>query len=429
MVISHKLAQKIKRSPQTPGIYIYKNAIGEVLYVGKAINLKKRLLYYTKDEKDMIPKTALFLEQAASLNWIEVKSELEALLLEMNLIRTLKPKYNSVNKDDKRPLFVHITNDEYPRVKTARIEISGTGDYIGPFPSSKKLKSILRSLRRIFPFCTCGTKRKKPCMYADLGLCNPSPFSIKNKIEAKQYRSNITKIKYFLRGNVNKVLKLLEVEMNQNVKQLKFEKAQNLKEQINAINELLISQHHIGEYLNNEAISNNLQSSQHNSLAQFLGLNQMERIEGYDIANTSGTNSTASMVVFINGHSDTSQYRKFKVIRVSGPNDAQMIYDTLKRRFNHPEWNFPQLILVDGGKAQVSAAVKAIKQSNLNIPVIGLAKRFEQIIVPQYPGYKVITPPLDSPYLTLLRAVRDEAHRFTTTYHKKLRLKSMLKNK
>lgn len=425
MVIRAHLARKIASAPETPGIYIFKDKAGAVLYVGKAINLKKRLHYYTKDRSDLYAKTALFLGKAERLNWIVVSSELESLLLEMNLIRTLKPKYNSASKDDKRPLFIHITNDEYPRVKTARLEIPGTGEYFGPFPSSQKLKLIMKRLRHIFPYCSCSPQRKTPCMYADLGLCDPSPSAIKTKEEAKRYHSNIIRLKLFLRGKIGKVVKILEKEMKMYAKNLEYEKAHKTKMQINAVQELLSMNHNIADYLKDSLVENHLRESQNKELALFLGLEKVHRIEGYDIANTSGTNATASMVVFSNGIADKSEYRKFKITKIKGVNDPLMIYHTLSRRLTHPEWPKPDVILVDGGKTQVRAAVRALEEAGENVRVVGLAKRFEQIVLPKNGSYLVVTPPMDSPYLTLLRAVRDEAHRFTTTYHKKLRQKEM----
>jgi excinuclease ABC subunit C len=429
MVIRKALAAKIATAPQVPGVYIFKDRAGVVLYVGKAINLRKRLQYYAKDRKDLYAKTALFLEKTERLNWIVVNSELESLLLEMNLIRSLKPKYNAASKDDKRPLLVHISNDRYPRVRTARIEIPGTGDYFGPFPSSQKLRIIMKRLRRIFPYCSCTTHRKTPCMYADLGLCDPSPAAITTAEDARQYRKNITRLKLFLGGKISNVIAVLKKEMKGYSEKFEFEKAQKAKEQIQAIEELLVSSHSISEYLKDTLVRDHLRKAQNDNLAQFLGLSSVERIEGYDVANTAGTNPTASMVVFTNGIPDSSEYRKFKITMIKGANDPLMMYHTLTRRFNHPEWDKPNVILVDGGKTQVRAALKAIEESGLKIKVIGLAKRLEQIILPTKEGFSVQTPPLDSPFLTLLRAVRDEAHRFTTNYHKKLRQKEMFNHK
>jgi len=425
MVIQKKLANKIKTAPNTAGVYIFKDSIGEVLYIGKAIDLRKRLSYYTKFKEDLYAKTANFLELADKLNWIEVKSELEALLLEMNLIRTLKPKYNVLNKDDKRPLFVHFSNDMFPRVKTARLEIPGTGEFIGPFPSSQKLKMVMKRLRRIFPYCSCNANRKTPCMYADLGLCNPSPPTIKTPEEAKIYKKNITRLKMFLRGKIQTVVRQLEREMQEYSKELKFEEAQKTKNQIAAIEMLLSSEHRIADYLKDDIIYNHLRQSQNKSLATFLGIASVSRIEGYDIANTQGTNATASMVVFEEGLPNTSEYRKFKITRIKEANDPLMIYHTLRRRLTHEEWHEPDVILIDGGKSQVKAALKAISEFGKTIKTIGLAKRFEQLVVPEDGNFRVVTLPLDSPHLTLLRAVRDEAHRFSTTYHKKLREKAL----
>jgi len=157
-------------------------------------------------------------------------------------------------------------------------------------------------------------------------------------------------------------------------------------------------------------------------------LDKFYRIEGYDVANTSGQQATASMVVFEKGFSNTAQYRKFKIQNILGPNDPAMIYQTLKRRLSHPEWDYPQLIMVDGGKTQVRAALRAIKEHSLEIKVVGLAKKFEQLIIPKNKEFMVISLPLDHPALTILRYVRDEAHRFSTAYHKIIRDKNTFNN-
>jgi excinuclease ABC subunit C len=430
MVITEKLHKKILAAPSNSGIYIWKDAQGKVLYIGKAINLKRRLLSYTKSAQELDKKTSLFLRLSESLSWIKVRNDLEAILLEMNLIRALKPKYNFQSKDDKRPLFVHITKDYLPRVTTSRTEIAGNGQYFGPFPSGYNLRRIMSKVRHIFPYCSCSIKRKKKCLFPELGLCNPCAVELRQvdgQSELKRkYRRQIKRLAVFLGGDIEKVIKLLERDMNEYSAELKYEKASEVKLQIEGIKELLAQKSSIAEYLTRVAISPYLAKSQQKSLAQFLGLPFIRRIEGYDVANTSGTNATAAMVVFEGGQPNTSEYRKFKVSGFSGPNDPGMMRQVLLRRFKHYDWEEPDLIMVDGGKTQVSAALKAMKTANRAIRVVGLAKRLEQIVIPNEKGYRIVTPPLDAPYLTLLRAVRDEAHRFGTRYHKKLRSKKML---
>ncbi|NMB57226.1 GIY-YIG nuclease family protein [Candidatus Beckwithbacteria bacterium] len=429
MVIIQSIFTKIQNAPQTPGIYIFKNQTGEVLYIGKAINLKKRLLYYAKSEEDLTPKTANFLAQARKLEYVIVDSDLEAILLEINLIRTLKPKYNITSKDDKRPLYVQITNDEIPLVKTARMEVKGQGEFIGPFPSAQKLKSILKHLRKIFPYHSASLRSKKSNLYIDLGLApnllqnQNAKLLNKNK---KQYQKDLRRLRLFLKGKIKKVIQILEKEMKEKALKQEYEKAQELKQQIEAIQDLLLPSPQIGQYLTNYSLKLELAKSQLKNLSQFLGIDEIYRIEGYDIANTAGTNATASMVVFEKGLPNTSQYRHFKIRKLDKPNDPLMMAQALQRRFTHPEWAMPDLILLDGGKGQLSVVLKNLLK--LNIPIIGLTKKEEKIIIPDNHKFKTITPPFDAPYLLLLRAVRDEAHRFATTYHKKVREKKMIKN-
>lgn len=423
-IIPDILVSKIQSSPHNPGVYIFKDSLGNVLYIGKAINLHRRLMYYTKDEKDLYEKTAQFLKQAQTVQWIEVKSDIESLLLEINLIRTLKPKYNIISKDDKRPLYVWISNDPIPRVRTARVEIPGTGDYIGPFPSGYRLGYLLKKLRRIFPYCSCSTKRKQPCMYVDLGLC-PNPDSLQTPRKKAAYTRTINKLKLFLNGNIHKVIKQLEKEMDGYSKKLEFEKASAIKYQIEAIQMLLEQPVSIAQYFSDQSIQQHVSKAQWNALEKLVHISPITRIEGYDIANTSGTLPTASMVVFEGGFVSTSQYRKFKIRDIEGPNDPLMIYQALSRRLKHVEWKYPEILLIDGGKTQVKAAMKALAEFNLQIQIIGLAKKFEQLVIPVDNSIQVLRLPMDHMALTLLRSIRDEAHRFTTTFHKILREKDV----
>ncbi len=433
-MIEKSLYRQIQKSPKKAGIYIFKDSKGKPLYIGKAIRLRDRLLYYCKASDLLEPKTVNFLKQAKKLSLIEVESGLEAVLLEINLIRTLKPKYNLRSKDDKRPLLLLITKDEFPRIKLARTEIPGTGDYFGPFSSAKNLRFILKRIRAIFPFCTCSIKRKQPCLYVSLGLCQPSPVELDHSnISLDQYnqnkliyRKNITQIKLFLRGKIRVVKKQLFNEMNLACSKQDYNYASLIKKQINIIDDILKPSRNINDYLVSPSIETEIKKAQLNSLSHSLNLSQVYRIEGYDIANISGKFASSAMVVFEAGYPNTSQYRRFKIKGLNSPNDPLMIYQTLMRRFKHPDWDYPDLILVDGGITQVRAGLKALKDNNLHIALIGLAKRYQQIIIPNKSDYKTYTPPLDSPYFILLKAIQNEAHRFSTIYHKKLRLKGML---
>lgn len=426
-LIPKSLVNKIKIAPQLPGVYIFKNETGEVLYIGKAINLRKRLLYYTKKEDQLYEKTAIFLRQSSRLDYIKVESDVEALLLEMNLIRTLKPKYNIISKDDKRPLYVLITNNPYPTVRTARIEIAGIGEYFGPFPSGYKLNFILKKLRKIFPYCSCTSKKKIKCNYADLKLC-PGPYHLLDQHQKHDYLQNIKKLKLFLKGNILKVITILEKEMIDYAKLEKFEEAANIKEQIDAIKNLTSQRFTINQYLDHANIRNEIFQKQWEATALYFKIPKLDRIEAYDIANTGGKLPTASMAVFENAFPNTSKYRRFKIRGFADQNDPEMIYQTLKRRFKHEDWPLAEIILIDGGITQLRAAKKAAKESGKDIIIISLAKKQERLFIPLN-NKEIIYPNLamDDPILTLMRSIRDEAHRFTTNYHKKLREKSIFK--
>jgi len=451
-----KLILKIKKTPKTPGIYIFKNQKGKALYIGKAINLRSRLKSYLGSQSG---KTAAFLKKSKKLKWIKVSSDLEAIILEMKLIKNLKPAYNVRWRDDKRPLYVLFTNDALPRVKTVRLSQKVDGKLYGPFPSPYKLRKILKTLRRIFPFCTCSPRRKKPCLYTHLGLCPlESALGVKNPppLEQRAYFKNIKNLQKVLDGKIGKVLKILQKEMKTHAQNQEFEKAQEIKNKIEQL-KLFSEKPHIDQYLESKSLKPQLIRVQLKSLQKLLARSvlasiqnapcRLGRIEGYDIANLGKTLAVGSMVVFEKGQPTNNLYRRFKIRKVKGINDPKMLAEVLSRRLNHPEWPFPDLILVDGGKTQVSACLKVLKKLSFSIPVIGLAKKKEKVVLPHIKvepcrkksskvrprrtperSLREVTLALDHPGLTLLRQIRDEAHRFAHAYHQLLRRHSLTKS-
>lgn len=410
-----------------------------ILYVGKAKNLKKRVSSYFANQSNLLQKTKILVSQTEKIRYIIAGSEIEALLLEANNIKKYMPKYNSRLRDGKRYPLVRITvSDKYPKVLIARRyeeEPSGKGSlYFGPFPNSGAVRLVLRTVRRIFPFQSVINHPKKLCLYYHLGLC-PCP----EVVGDKEYLKNINHIVSFLKGDIKKVVKELENERRLLSKEEKFEKAQIIQQKIDAILYVTSEAFEKFDHKTNPNLESDLRNNELAILKKtFLRLNikikDFKRIECFDISNTSGTNSTGSMVVFTNGEKNSSQYRKFKIRNLpdfsNSPNDFAMMQQVLERRLSHKEWRFPDLIIVDGGKGQVSAALKALrtmKQFNnevINIQLIGLAKREEIIITSDF---KEIRLPKDSPALHLVQRIRDESHRFAITYHRKLRSKALFK--
>ncbi len=429
------LKELIKNSPQTPGVYLFSNQTGKVIYVGKAINLRSRLQSY-RDPK-LEGKTVLMVSEAKNLRWVQVFSELEALILEAALIQKYLPIYNIRLVDDRSFLYIAVTNEEFPKIYPIRKgEITDPKYIFGPFPSASTVRQMLKFLRRIFPFCQQKNDRK-PCFWSHLGLCNPCPGEIKSSQDKKRYLKNIKNLVYILSGKSGKLLKQLEKEMKATARQQDFEQANYLKNKITQLNYLTSSNFPVSTFLEN---ANFFQEQQQKELEELFrvipaqaGIQSFSRIECYDISNLSGQFSVGSMVVFINGVASKNDYRKFKIKITGKPNDVEMMKEMLTRRLNHPEWPYPDLIVVDGGKPQVSACYSALVHCNKNIPVIGLAKRLETIVVPTtlynlHPttSFKEINLPVSSPALNLLKRLRDETHRFAITYHRKLRKKAFM---
>jgi len=408
--------------PTYSGVYLFLNEKGDVIYVGKAKNLKKRVASYFSS-KDLGEKTRMLVSQIVSINFIEVSSEIEAFLLEENLIKKHTPRYNIRLVDGKRYPSLKITlQDKYPKVLLVRKQIKDGSLYFGPYTSTSSLRAVLRILRRIFPFQNVLNHSDRLCLYYHLGLC-PCP----SVTQDKNYQKTINHIIDFLSGKTKKVIKELEKDRDIFSKNEDFEEAGKLQRKIEAIKLITSSIYKPLEYELNPNLRMDVVQKELDELKTVLnengvGVSDLKRIECYDISNTSGLNATGSMVVFTGGEKDASAYRRFKIKEFydGKPNDFAMMQEVLQRRLKHKEWITPSLIIVDGGKGQVSSASKALSNVSLTIPLVGLAKREEIIITSKF---KEIKLPENSKSLHLVMRLRDEAHRFAITYHKKLRAK------
>lgn len=354
---------------------------------------------------------------------LKVQSEIESLLLEANYIQKYKPKYNVRFADSKAYPLIKITiKDEYPKVLTSRRMDDSHSIYFGPYPNVGALRLVLKLARRIFPYQSVENHPRKICLYNHLGLC-PCP----EVLNDKSYKKNVRFLVNFLKGNTERVVKDLKKEQKKNIRNEEFEKASEIQRKIESIKLITSPYFKPFEYEENPNLASDIRRNQLTELQGSLNshgvkINTLKKIECFDISLTSGKYATGSMVVFTDGEKNSSLYRRFK-IRYSGvPSDFVMMEELIERRLNHPEWKFPDLIVVDGGKGQVSSALKIINQKSLKIPIIGLAKK-EEIIVTQ--TLTEIKLPKDSKALQLLQRIRDEAHRFAITYHRKLRSKSL----
>ncbi len=336
-------------------------------------------------------------------------------------------------KDDKSPLYIIITKSNFPRVLTARksdIEAGKvTGFIFGPYASALQVKFVLRSIRKIFPYCNATEKQrriKKPCFYYHLGLCSGACVG---KISKTDYRDIINNLRLFLKGKRSSVTQGVTKRMHQASRSKHFEEAAKWRDQLQAIDALQQQRNFALRYSSTQAPSNLARKELWKTIAPFvirsgcqLPDSPFKRIEAYDVSNISGTSATASMIVFTDGTPDKNQYRKFKIRLKNEPDDSMMLAEAISRRLNHREWTFPELMVIDGGKGQVQIIKKVLASKGLHhrIPVIGLAKRNEEIIVHKQTFHAIRLRKVSSA-LRLLMHMRDEAHRFARVYHHILR--------
>lgn len=434
--------------PSQSGVYWFLDEKGRVLYVGKAKKLKNRLRSYTQ-LKQLSPKIKSMVKKAAKLKWQVLESELEALLIEAELIRLHQPPFNTLLKDDKTPLYLHITDEVFPRVLTLRKKdlshrhIKGT--ILGPFQSAHKIKEVLKIVRPIFPWCNSPhnsspsskqTQNKKACFYYHLQLC---PGVCVGEISPRAYQAQIKNLILFLKGKKKTVLKNLKKQLQDLAAAEKFEQAAVIRDQIKLIQEVTSPRIRLKPTL----VLPQLTSERKQILAQLRKILQtylklpkqypLKRIEGYDVSNTSGKLASVSLVTFIQAEPAKKEYRLFNIKTLDSPNDFQMLREALTRRQNHPEWGKPDLVVIDGGKGQVRSVLKSWYWAT---PVIGIAKHPDRLILPtqiSHPdnstrlkiAWQEVRLPENHPVLHLIQHIRDESHRFSKKQHTRRRLKNL----
>lgn len=418
----YKLRTKI---PHQSGVYFFKNKKEQVIYVGKAIDLYHRVSSYFTGAHDI--KTAALIGEIKAVDTVVVESELEALILEANLIKGYLPKFNIRLTDDKDYLYIGITEEDFPKVITVRKkDLKSVKKYFGPFPSAKTVRNTLKLLRKVFPWCSSASqgdalRSKRACFYFHLGLCPGACVGLINK---GAYNKILGRFSKFLEGGKEELVEELAREMQQSAKQEKFEDAAKIKKMIDGIS-YLTQTNRTSFYLENPNFLEDETKLALKQLQKDLNLKNLpKRIECYDVSNIQGKDATGSLVVLTNGEIDKSQYRKFKIKMSGRPNDVGMIREIIRRRLTHPEWFTPDLVLVDGGRGQARAAKLETGSWKLEIPVFGLAKRMEWLYPP---AGEIIKLPKRSLSLKLLQKIRDEAHRFAVSYHRKLRDKHLLR--
>ncbi|MBS1704850.1 MAG: excinuclease ABC subunit UvrC [Armatimonadetes bacterium] len=576
MKLPDLVVDKLKLVPTNPGCYIYRNEKGEVLYVGKALNLRNRVRSYFQESARHGLRIARLVQKTRDIEWLVVDSEVEALVLECNLIKQHRPPFNVRLRDDKSYPYIVITKEKFPRVIFTRNPKQGAGKVFGPFTSAWSVRETLDILHKTFPLIPCGKSwsgraEQKPCLYFHLGQCLAPCAGLS---EPTEYQRTIERVEKFLSGRSDQLLEDLQKQMQDAAEELEFERAATIRDQIESIERIqerqkvltsdgtdrdviavvrddrgsaiqmlyvrggkLIGQRQFildgsaeaapteavqefvkqyysesteipreillpveieernivqtwlrgrrgsavsidvpqgGEKLklmdmaatNAEQALSNFRAEMEkkeawadeamSQLAEALNLPAPpNRIEGYDISNIQGTAPVGSMVVVENGEAAKSEYRRFKIrYHPEDPNDFAMMHEVITRRLRNyldKDEKFsklPDLIMIDGGKGQLSAALQARDELGLTIPMVGLAKRHELLYIPiegsvalpekpeqstnyqfqrviRHYEYTDVELPLMSPGLLLLRKLRDEAHRFALTFHRKLRDKRM----
>jgi len=453
------LRDKLKTLPAEPGVYFHRDAKGKIIYIGKAAVLKNRVISYFQN-KHRDPKTRLLVADIADTEWITVGSEVEALFLESEFIKRYKPKYNIDLKDDKNFIYIKISADEFPVFSYVRRPMDDRAHYYGPFTSSDAVRRAMRMLRKVFPYVTHPNWPSRGCLQYHLGLC-PGPEE--GAITPADYRKSVRRLEMYLRGEQTKLMTSIQTDMQRAAKKKDYEAAARLRDQLTDLKsfgkQMIFGDTEAFDLSRDQALM---------GLADRLGLpGAPRRIEAYDISHLGGVDNVASMVVFTDGVPNRDDYRRFKM-NLTGNDDYAHMREVIARRFgpkHASEWPKPDLLLIDGGQPQLSAALGVLDALGLAIPAIGLAKRQEEIVRRVHHDvvvreqtilrqdsagteadteleegerslaqagksapastigdrYESILLPHTSHVLQLLQRVRDEAHRFAITYQTILR--------
>jgi excinuclease ABC subunit C len=432
-----RAAEKAKQFPQDPGVYLMKDASGLVIYVGKAKNLRSRASSYFHAAAANEIRTADWIHEIADIDCMVCASEVEALLTENRLIKDIQPRHNKDLKDDKTfPYLMITTHEDFPRVEVTRTPKDKGAKLYGPFTSAGQLRGALQVMQRVFKFRTCSLDIDeddprwqwfRPCLLASIQQCT-APCN--RRISKEDYRRDIRRLHTFLEGGSRKLLDQMREEMREASAKLDFERAARLRDEIQLL-ENLDRRGEIDTHAQPEVFYIDPKKGM-KALKKILGMEREPRvIEGVDIAHLGGTDTVASVVQFLDGLPFKPGYRRYKIQNVNGIDDFRSIHEVVSRRFKRKyeeQEAFPDLLMIDGGKGQLNAALAAFRDCELTPPtLISLAKRDEEIYLP---GEK---EPLrlkrESFALRLLQYLRDEAHRFAQHYHHILRNKSSFESK
>lgn len=427
-------AAKVRDFPQTPGVYLFKDLVGRVIYVGKAKNLRARASsYFLKGAEDEW-RTASWVKEICDSDYVECDSEVDALLMEARLIKDVQPKHNKELKDDKTfPYLMITTREDFPRVEVTREPRERGVKLYGPFANAGDLRGAVQVLQRIFRFRTCSLdieasdprwKWFRPCLLASINQCT-APCNL--RISKEDYRRDIRRLQMFLEGKKASLLNQMREEMRAASKELNFELAARLRDAIGML-ETLDKRGDLDTHAQPEVFYIDPKKGLA-GLKKILKLAETPRtIEGVDIAHLGGGQTVASLVQFLDGLPFKPGYRRYKIRDVTGVDDFRSIHEVVGRRFqrlNEEGEVFPDLLLIDGGKGQLHAAQAAFRDLAIQPPaILSLAKREEEIYLPD--RSEPLRLSKHAYALRLLQYVRDESHRFAQHYHHILRRRAAL---
>ena len=428
------LKEKLNTLPLSPGVYLFLNSNKEILYIGKANNLKRRVNSYFSSELYDRPRIKQMMPYVTDVKVVETNNDIESLVLESLLIKKHKPYYNTEKKDDKSYIWIYIsTKDKFPTIKMVRQVTNQElkrGELYGPFPSSSATKRLYTYLRKLYPFCTCKKENSKECLYFHLGLC-PGPHQ--GHITEKDYRKNINEIRKFLLGKKKGHIKHMEKEMKEYANRNRFEEAARLRDRIDDLK-------YLGQDINIRYLDTDQSYIERRKkvlvqnfidLKIELGLSNLNRIECYDISNLQGKEAYGSMIVAIDGEMKRSEYRIFKIKEIEKPDDPHMLKEVIVRRFleeNKEKYSSnPDIVLIDGGESQLSVIRNSIPKG---ICIIGISegKNLEKKGLKQKDEFWIVVndvvKKINIQNNRLLIELRDEAHRFALLHHRKARARN-----
>lgn len=428
MSASQPLRALVEALPYTPGVYVMKDESGGILYIGKAKSLRLRVRSYLGLHPDQ-PKVDALMKKVIHIEYMETPTEVDALLLEAQLVRKHQPRYNFELKDDKTFPLLKITAEKFPRIHITRNRTDKKAVYYGPYTDAKLLREAISLIHALFPIRKCRKLPKSACLYYHINQCIAP--CIKPEVK-EAYDRLVSEVRGFLGGGKKSFMDYLSERMHQAAGELRFEDAQYYKEQIDALSRLRKRRFSPGKPDAAAALSATLELKQH------LGLEKIpEKIVCFDVSNVQGDEAVASKVSFYRELADKLGYRRYKIRGVEGINDYAMIQEALRRMLTGlregRESFIPDVIMIDGGKGHLHAAAEVLQEEGFeNVKLISIAKRFETIYSQSETAGEFAAAdlnfPKDSPALYLLQKVRDEAHRFAVNYHRSLKEKKLTRS-